>query len=61
VRKLVASEIVSLDDVMGSPEKWAFPYSNDEMEETNASGMAASDALLMGRVTFEALAAYWPH
>jgi dihydrofolate reductase len=61
VRKLVASEIVSLDDVMGSPEKWAFPYSNDETEETNASGMAASDALLMGRVTYEALAAYWPH
>jgi dihydrofolate reductase len=46
---------------MGSPEEWAFSYSNDEMEEANASGMAASDALLLGRVTYEALAAFWPH
>ena len=46
---------------MGSPEEWAFSYSNDEMEEANASGMAASDALLLGRVTYEALAAFWPN
>src|SRR5215216_6076724 len=31
------------------------------MEEANASGMAASDALLLGRVTYEQMAAYWPH
>lgn len=31
------------------------------MEEAKASGMAASDALLLGRVTYEGLAAYWPH
>jgi dihydrofolate reductase len=43
-----------------SPEEWAFSYSNDEMEEANASGMALSDALL-GRVTYEALAAFWPN
>ena len=61
VRKVVAVELVSVDGVMGSPEEWAFSYSNDEMEEANASGMAASDALLLGRVTYEALAAFWPH
>ncbi len=61
MRKVVAWELVSLDGVMGSPEEWAFSYSNDEMEETNASGMAASDALLLGRVTYEELAAYWPY
>jgi dihydrofolate reductase len=61
MRKLVAVELVSLDGVMEAPEEWAFPYSNDEMEEVNASGMAASDALLLGRVTYEALAAFWPH
>jgi dihydrofolate reductase len=61
VRKVNAVELVSLDGVMESPEGWAFAYSNDEMEETNASGMAASDALLLGRVTYEHLAAYWPH
>ena len=61
MRKVIAWELVSLDGVMESPEEWAFSYSNDEMEEANASGMAASDALLLGRVTYEAFAAYWPY
>jgi dihydrofolate reductase len=52
--------LVSLDGVMESPEEGAFPYSNDEMGEASASGMVASDALLLGRVTYEHLAAYWP-
>jgi dihydrofolate reductase len=46
---------------MESPEEWAFSYSNAEMEEANASEMAASDAMLMGRVTYEQMAAYWPN
>jgi dihydrofolate reductase len=59
MRKVIAVEFVSLDGVMESPEEWAFSYSNDGMEEANASGMAASDALLLGRVTYEQMAAYW--
>jgi dihydrofolate reductase len=46
---------------MESPEEWASSYSNDEMEEANASGMAASDALVLGRVTYEQMAAFWPN
>jgi len=61
MRKVIAVELMSLDGVMESPEEWAFSYSNDEMEEANASGMAASDALLMGRVTYEQMVAYWPN
>jgi dihydrofolate reductase len=61
MRRIVAVELVSVDGVMESPETWAFPYSNEEMEEANASGMSASDALLLGRATYEALAAFWPH
>jgi dihydrofolate reductase len=61
MRKVVAWELVSVDGVMESPEEWAFSYSDDEMEEANAAGMAASDALLLGRVTYEGMAAYWPH
>ena len=61
MRKVVAVELVSLDGVMESPEEWAFFYSNDEMEDANAAGMAASDALLMGRVTYEQMVAYWPN
>jgi dihydrofolate reductase len=61
VRKLVALELVSLDGVFESPEEWAFSYSNEEMEEENAAGMAASDAMLLGRVTYKGLAAFWPN
>ena len=59
MRKVVAVEFVSVDGVMEAPEEWAFSYTNDEMEEANASGMAASDALLMGRVTYEQMATFW--
>ena len=61
MRKVAAWELVSLDGVIESPEGWAFAYSSEEMEEVNASGMAASDALLLGRLTYEHLAAYWPN
>ena len=61
MRKVVASELVSLDGVMGSPQEWAFSYSDDEMEQANASGMAASDALLLGRATYQEFASYWPY
>ena len=61
MRKIFASELVSLDGVMESPEEWAFSYSNDEMAEANASGMAHSDAMLFGRVTFQEFAAFWPY
>ena len=60
MRRLVAVEMVSLDGVMGAPDAWAFPYNDQEIEEVNAAGMAASDALLLGRVTYEAFAAFWP-
>lgn len=46
---------------METPEEWAFSYFSDETEAANAAGMAASDALLLGRVTYEGPAAYWPH
>ena len=59
MRRVIAVEFVSLDGVMESPEEWAFSYSNDEMEAVNASGMAASDAMLMGRVTYQKFAGFW--
>ena len=61
MRRVGAWELVSLDGIMERPENWAFSYSNEEMGEVSASGMARSDALLLGRVTYEHMAAYWPH
>ena len=59
MRKVVAVEFVSVDGVMEAPEEWASSYTNGEMEEANASGMAASDAMLLGRATYEQMAAFW--
>jgi dihydrofolate reductase len=58
--KVVASEFVSLDGVVESPEKWHFPYFNDQMGDAIGAAMAASDAMLMGRVLYEEWAAFWP-
>jgi dihydrofolate reductase len=61
VRKVIASEFVSLDGVMESPDKWHFPYFNNEMMEAIGSAMAEADAMLMGRVLYEEWAAFWPN
>src|ERR671932_462796 len=60
MRQVIASEILSLDGVMESPEQWHFPYFNEEMGEAIGESMAASDAMLLGRVTYEGFAAFWP-
>jgi dihydrofolate reductase len=60
MRKVVAAEFLSLDGVMESPDKWHFPYFNEEMGQAVGEGFAASDAMLMGRVNYEEWAAFWP-
>ena len=60
MRKVIASEIMSLDGVMESPEKWSFQFHNEQMEEAIGAAMAAADAMLLGRVTYEGFAAFWP-
>jgi hypothetical protein len=46
MRTVVAWELVSLDGVQESLENWSVHIHNDEMEEANASGMAAADAIM---------------
>ena len=60
MRKVIAGLFISLDGVVESPEKWHFPYLNDEMMQVIGSAMAASDAMLLGRVTYQEFASYWP-
>jgi dihydrofolate reductase len=60
MRKVVASEFVSLDGVVESPDQWHFPYFNDQMGDAIGAAMAASDAMLMGRVLYQEWAAFWP-
>ncbi|HEY3007672.1 MAG TPA: dihydrofolate reductase family protein [Micromonosporaceae bacterium] len=61
MRKIVASEFISLDGVIESPEKWHFPYFNEEMGQAVGAQQAASDAMLLGRKTYQEFAAFWPN
>ena len=66
--KIVAAEYVSVDGVMQDPGGvgeievggWTNPYWNDELAKLQTDLLFASDALLLGRVTYEGFAAAWP-
>ena len=60
MRKVIASEFLSLDGVFEAPDQWHFPYFDEEMGEEIGRAMAASDAMLMGRVLYEEWADFWP-
>ncbi len=60
MRKLVVTQFVTLDGVMEDPHKWSFPYWNDEIAKIKYDEMFASDAQLLGRVTYQGFAAAWP-
>lgn len=68
MRKIIVLEYVTLDGVMEDPggaEKfehggWTMPYWNDEIGKFQLDGLFASDALLLGRVTYQGFAAAWP-
>jgi dihydrofolate reductase len=60
MRKIVAGLFMSLDGVVESPETWAYQYSNDQMWEEIAAGVARADAVLLGRRTYLAFAEMWP-
>jgi dihydrofolate reductase len=58
--KIVSNFFISLDGVVESPDKWHFPYFNDEMGAAIGRGMETTAAFLMGRVLYEEWASYWP-
>jgi dihydrofolate reductase len=60
VRRLIESTLVSLDGVIGDPQLWAEPYFDDEAGERALKQLLVSDAMLMGRRTYEMFAAMWP-
>jgi dihydrofolate reductase len=72
--KVVVTNHLTLDGVMqapGGPDEdrrggfehggWAVPYDDPVMREFMTSGMTKRGALLFGRWTYEAFAAYWPN
>jgi dihydrofolate reductase len=59
MRKVVVTEFVSLDGVVENPA-WTAPYWNDDIAKFKSDENLASDALLLGRVTYQGFAAAWP-
>ena len=65
MRELIVTQNITLDGVIDAAEGW-FDVSGDEGVDqsdiiaTVREEMATTDALLVGRVTFEQLRGYWP-
>ena len=59
MRSLIAVEYLSLDGVMENPA-WTGPYFNDEISAFQRGQLFASDGLVLGRVTYQGMAAAWP-
>ena len=68
MRRIVAEAFLSLDGVTEDPGRfgefahrgWTVPYWNDEIARWHTDQLFASDALLLGRVTYEEFIAIWP-
>ena len=73
MKKIMVGEFVSLDGVMqapGDPQEdteggfthggWQIPYFDADANRIMDENMAAMDALLLGRLTYQIFAAYWP-
>jgi len=60
MRRIGAGLFVSLDGVYENPQQWNLPYSDGEMAEAIGATMASADAFLLGRVTYEEWAGFWP-
>src|SRR6266567_1795884 len=61
MRKLVVSEWMTLDGVFDADtmERWFTPYQTEARATHIRQVIAACDALLFGRTTYEMLAPYW--
>lgn len=74
MRRLIVGEFLTLDGVMQAPGGadedteggfdhggWQMAYFDEIFGQTVMEGLAAADALLLGRKTYEIFAAFWPN
>ena len=69
MRTLIASEFVTLDGVMEAPghdqhrdgkNTWALRYAGEDQQRYKIDELFDAGAILMGRVTYEIFASFWP-
>jgi dihydrofolate reductase len=63
MRQLVVSEWLTLDGVFDADtmKQWFEPYDSVDRQQCITEMVLAADAFLVGRVTYEMLAEYWPN
>ena len=59
MRNLIVSSLVSLDGVHGDPQSWVGDYFDQQAAEESLAVLLDSDAMLMGRNTYEYFAPRW--
>jgi dihydrofolate reductase len=64
-RKLVVTENMTVDGVIDAAGDWFSPAGDTDVDLSDLEAalreqMAAQDAILLGRITFEAFREYWP-
>jgi dihydrofolate reductase len=60
MRRIVNSTFVSLDGVINHMDRWHFDYVDDEQSALALEQLRDSDALLLGRQTYDIYAGTWP-
>ena len=61
MRKVVAGLFISLDGVIQSPNQWQFDNFDNEMMAAMGAHIAKENTILLGRVTYQEWASYWPN
>lgn len=57
---IVVSEFITLDGVVEAPNEWSRGFWTDEIAKFKFDELFSSDALLLGKVTYQGFAAAWP-
>ena len=57
--RIVATVMTSIDGVTESPGDWGMRYFDEDAQRDSLKRLMISDAMLMGRLTYEALRAAW--
>ena len=60
MQKIIESTLPSADGVVGGPPLWAMDYRDEEVTRDALERLSGSDAMLMGRGTYELFAATRP-
>jgi dihydrofolate reductase len=59
MRKIITGQFISVDGIIENPNELTGRYFNEELGQYLGSGMVQTDALLLGRVTYQEMVPFW--